>query len=231
LRAACESLQCEHWWWAPELTGDHRANRTQDGGGVCRRRIPLPADLWRGLAGAVGLLALIIFAAGALGGGGDSAATTDTAESTAPAIDFAATTPADGTVAAATPTTPTTVTATAAETTAAAQTTTAAIDGAAAAPPATTVAPPAQASPIVLETPTAPDPAPARPLEAPSTLPTAENSVVHEVVAGDTLYDLAIYYGSSIEAIMDANGLSENEFIMVGDRLIIPAVENSGSDE
>ncbi|MDE2639328.1 MAG: LysM domain-containing protein, partial [Chloroflexota bacterium] len=82
-----------------------------------------------------------------------------------------------------------------------------------------------------LETPTTPDPAPARPLEAPSTLPTAENSVVHEVVAGDTLYDLAIYYGSSIEAIMAANGLSEDEFIMVGDRLVIPAVENSGGDE
>lgn len=184
------------------------------------------------VAGAVGLLALIIFAAGTLGGGGDSAATTEATETTAPAIDFAATTtPTDGTVAAATPNTPTAT----ATTTAATQATTAPVAAtqptAVAAPPAATPAPPAQVAPIVLETPTTPDPAPARPLEAPSTLPTAENSVVHEVVAGDTLYDLAIYYGSSIEAIMAANGLSEDEFIMVGDRLVIPAVENSGGDE
>ncbi|MCY3918914.1 MAG: LysM domain-containing protein [Chloroflexi bacterium] len=178
------------------------------------------------VAGAVGLLALIIFAAGALGGGGEGAATSATTETTAPAIDFAATTTStDGTVAAATPTTPTAATQTTPAPVAATQPT------AVAAPPAATPAPPAQVAPIVLETPTTPDPAPARPLEAPSTLPTAENSVVHEVVAGDTLYDLAIYYGSSIEAIMSANGLSEDEFIMVGDRLVIPAVENSGGDE
>ncbi len=177
------------------------------------------------VAGVVGLLALIIFAAGTLGGGDAAPATVGTTETTAPAIDFAATAPtADGTVAAATPSTTT-----AGATT---QTTVAAVQP----PVAGTVqpvqtAPPAQTAPIVLETPSAPEPAPARPLEAPSTLPTAENSVVHEVVAGDTLYDLAIAYGSSIEAIMTANGLSEDEFIMVGDRLIIPAVENSAAAE
>ncbi len=182
------------------------------------------------IAGVVGLLALIIFAAGTLGGDSATPTTVATAETTAPAIDFAATAQTtDGTVAAATPNTAATAAPAAAATTAtAAQTTVAAVQPPAVAPvQAVQTAPPAQTAPIVLETPSAPLPAPARPLEAPSTLPTAENSVVHEVVAGDTLYDLAITYGSSIDAIMSANGLSEDEFILVGDRLIIPAVENS----
>ena len=183
------------------------------------------------IAGVVGLLALIIFAAGTLGGDSATTAAVETPEATAPAIDFAATAQTtDGTVAAATPSTTT-----AAATTATTQTTQTAVAAvqppAAAAAPAVQTAPPAQTAPIVLETPSAPAPAPARPLEAPSTLPTAENPVVHEVVAGDTLYDLAIAYGSSIEAIMTANGLSEDEFILVGDRLIIPAVENSDAAE
>ena len=98
--------------------------------------------------------------------------------------------------------------------------------------PAAAQTPPAAGpSPIVVETPTAPEPAPARPLDAPSTLPTLEESVVHEIVPGDTVYDLAITYESSIDAILDANGLDEFATINVGARLIIPAVENSGAAE
>jgi len=155
------------------------------------------------LAGAVGMLAMIIFVAGALGGGSGESAATIAETQTAPALDFAdASAPAalagDGTLIS--PATP------------ADQLT-------------------AQTSPIVVETQSALQPAPARELEAPDTLPTADGTVVHEVVSGDTIYDLAITYGSSIEAVLAANGLGENSTINIGDRLLIPAVETSGAPE
>ncbi len=164
------------------------------------------------LAGAIGALALIIFIAGALSGGGDGSAATETPQQSSPAIDFAeiSATPQPALNGAPLP------------------------PGAAlpaADPSPTQSLPAADPFPIVVDTPTTPEPAPARPLDAPSTLPTLEESVVHEVVPGDTVYDLAITYESSIDAILDANGLNEFATINVGDRLIIPAVENSGAAE
>ncbi|PZC42116.1 MAG: LysM repeat-containing protein [Chloroflexi bacterium] len=179
------------------------------------------------LAGAVGLLAMIIFVGGTLGGGGNAAPAALTSEQTAPAIDFAATGQAstEGTVAPAGDGTTVPETQNSAD--------------------AVTVTPPATGAgatgaenavevgtaPIVLPTPTAPLPAPARPLDAPASLPTADESIVHEVVSGDTIYDLAITYGSSIEAILDANGLGGNATINIGDRLLVPAVESSSAVE
>jgi len=177
------------------------------------------------LAGAVGLLAMIIFVAGVLGGGAGTGETTETGARTAPAIDFANTNGQASTdsvnVAPAAAPAPNTVAEDASPVPGAGVQQTATDTGQAA----------SQTPPIVVETPSAPEPAPARPLEAPSTLPTEDNAVVHEVVAGDTIYDLAITYGSSIEAILEANGLGENSTIQIGDRLIIPAVESSGATE
>jgi len=46
---------------------------------------------------------------------------------------------------------------------------------------------------------------------------------VHVVRPGDTLYSIALYYGVSIRSILIANGLSNPDFIWVGQRLVIPA--------
>jgi LysM repeat protein len=46
--------------------------------------------------------------------------------------------------------------------------------------------------------------------------------VVHVVRDGDTVGQLATLYGSTVEAIITANGLSSSAFIRVGQALIIP---------
>lgn len=58
-------------------------------------------------------------------------------------------------------------------------------------------------------------------------------SQVHEVAFGDTLASIAAAYGVSVEALMEANGLSEQTAIGVGQQLLIPpgapaAPENAG---
>jgi LysM repeat protein len=45
--------------------------------------------------------------------------------------------------------------------------------------------------------------------------------IEHIVVPGDTLYSLAQRYGTTVEAIMQVNGLSNNR-LNVGQRLLIP---------
>jgi LysM repeat protein len=45
---------------------------------------------------------------------------------------------------------------------------------------------------------------------------------VHIVQRGENLTRIAAYYGTSVQAIMNANGLSNPNFIWVGQRLIIP---------
>ena len=67
------------------------------------------------------------------------------------------------------------------------------------------------AAPVVLAT-----AAPAAPVTA------AKGSVTHVVVRGDTVWDLARHYGSTVTAIVDANGLDKRATIHVGDRLTIP---------
>ena len=46
--------------------------------------------------------------------------------------------------------------------------------------------------------------------------------LTHIVSAGDTVYDLAILYGSTVNAIIEANGLNQSALIRRGQRLIIP---------
>ena len=52
--------------------------------------------------------------------------------------------------------------------------------------------------------------------------PPASTQVVHVVRWGDNLSSLAVQYGTTIEAIMRANGLSNPHCIYAGQRLIIP---------
>ncbi len=53
--------------------------------------------------------------------------------------------------------------------------------------------------------------------------PTATPSVVkYKVKTGDTLLEIAIKYGVSVQAIQKANGM-KNDVIRIGDELIIPA--------
>ncbi len=52
--------------------------------------------------------------------------------------------------------------------------------------------------------------------------PVASESGVHVVALGDTLWRIALRYGKSITAIMDANGITDANALWVGQRLIIP---------
>jgi LysM repeat protein len=58
----------------------------------------------------------------------------------------------------------------------------------------------------------------------PSPVPTP-TPIVHEIQAGETVYYIASYYGTSPEAILEANGLDENSarLLRVGQKLTIPS--------
>lgn len=45
---------------------------------------------------------------------------------------------------------------------------------------------------------------------------------VHTVQSGDTLFAIAGQYGSSVDAIMGANGLTDPDYLYVGQQLTIP---------
>ena len=51
---------------------------------------------------------------------------------------------------------------------------------------------------------------------------------VYVVQRGDNLYRIAARYGTTIQAIMNANGLRNANFIWVGQRLIIPGSGSGG---
>lgn len=46
--------------------------------------------------------------------------------------------------------------------------------------------------------------------------------VVYTVVPGDTLWSIALEVGVTVEALMEANGLSEDTILDIGQELIIP---------
>lgn len=52
--------------------------------------------------------------------------------------------------------------------------------------------------------------------------PTFPSTIIHTVQRGDTVSRLAILYGSTTQAIIDANNLNQNALIFVGQGLIIP---------
>ncbi len=51
----------------------------------------------------------------------------------------------------------------------------------------------------------------------------APQSTVHVVARGETLYRISRRYGSSVEAIMSANSISDVRSVPVGARLVVPA--------
>lgn len=65
------------------------------------------------------------------------------------------------------------------------------------------------------------------PSSSPATTETAAGT--HRVVAGDTVWDLARTYGSSVSAIVKANGLSAAATIRIGQQLSIPGASLPGS--
>ncbi|MFQ3645406.1 MAG: LysM domain-containing protein [Anaerolinea sp.] len=72
--------------------------------------------------------------------------------------------------------------------------------------------------------------APVDPNAAPATLETGVQGVpsavasqaVHRVRAGDTLYDIAVRYGVTVRAIVNANNLTNPDRLQIGQELIIP---------
>ena len=138
------------------------------------------------VAGAVGLVAMALFIAGAVSGSSGAGASPVPVVQSNPAIDFA------------TPVTPI-------------------VEASTNAPVG--VVP----TPIVVETPTTIRPAAQRPVDVRAEPAEPARTVNYEVVAGDTLYDLALEYQTSIDAIMIANGIGDTDTLRVGQRLLIPA--------
>ena len=102
----------------------------------------------------------------------------------------------------------------------------------------TTPTPTATNTPIPTSTPTptpvptstpSPTPMPTS-TPSPTPLPTSTPQVVHTVRAGDSLFAIAARYGTTVEAIMEANELT-SQWIRVGQRLIIPSVAATGGME
>jgi LysM repeat protein len=57
---------------------------------------------------------------------------------------------------------------------------------------------------------------------APAPPPPASTPLVHVARAGDTLWDIAVRYGTTVEALASANGLANPSFIRVGQAIAIP---------
>lgn len=79
---------------------------------------------------------------------------------------------------------------------------------------------PTRERPTPTATPT-PTPIPATP--EPTTTPTPEPTpIVHTLQAGDTLIGLARKYGVTVQAIQEANGITDPRGLLVGQQIIIP---------
>ncbi|MBC7251290.1 MAG: LysM peptidoglycan-binding domain-containing protein [Anaerolineae bacterium] len=55
--------------------------------------------------------------------------------------------------------------------------------------------------------------------------PPRQQQIIHTVQAGETLFLIAERYGTTVEAIVAANGLSDPDLIFVGQQLVIPQGE------
>jgi LysM repeat protein len=58
---------------------------------------------------------------------------------------------------------------------------------------------------------------------APTALPRPDGAVVHVVIAGDTIFGLALQYGVSMDQLFQLNGLTKDSYIHVGQELVISA--------
>lgn len=70
--------------------------------------------------------------------------------------------------------------------------------------------------------PTAPAAVPTAAPAAPTTAPPASGTIYHTVRAGENLYRIAQRYGTTVEAIMAANGIADARSLKVGQVLLIP---------
>ncbi len=61
-------------------------------------------------------------------------------------------------------------------------------------------------------------------------LPQSTNTFEYVVDEGDTLYDIAERYGTTVDALMEINSLDGFSFIHPGDVLLIPRSEDEGED-
>ena len=61
-------------------------------------------------------------------------------------------------------------------------------------------------------------------------LPQSTNTFEYVVDEGDTLYDIAERYGTTVDALMEINGLDGFSFIHPGDVLLIPRGEEEGEE-
>ena len=196
----------------------HKPNQSpfgRTGGGVSRLLVlglpgPDASGRWvmpgsvhvAAIAGLTGLLALVIFIGDVVGGGGDgddAPPVASIAPQSTEALDFAV------------PVAPP----------AAASTDATAVPPLAETASASQLAQ-ADSAPIVVETPSNPQPVLTRPIDVVDAPRGDENSIVYQVVAGDTLYDLAITYGVTVEEIMDANRMDEFDMIFADQLLFIP---------
>src|SRR5260221_14080280 len=62
------------------------------------------------------------------------------------------------------------------------------------------------------------------PLGTPAAAPTAGGATIHVVQRNDTVFHIAQQYGTTVDAIVSANGLSDPTQIQIGQRLLIPGV-------
>ncbi len=65
-------------------------------------------------------------------------------------------------------------------------------------------------------------PTPAMPVSPPAYTPTPE-MVPYIVQEGDTLYDIALRYGVTVEQLIEANDITDPNRLSVGQELFIPA--------
>lgn len=69
-----------------------------------------------------------------------------------------------------------------------------------------------------------------QPAPAPTSAPASSSSAeVYVVEAGDSLFGIALKFGLTIDGLMEANNLTNPDFVFVGQRLTIPAAGNVAS--
>jgi LysM repeat protein len=71
--------------------------------------------------------------------------------------------------------------------------------------------------------PPTPIPVPRPPTPTPTRVPpTPTPQIVHVIVAGDTLYDIAVKYGTTVDEIVKANNIQTPNRVAIGTKLVIP---------
>ena len=64
---------------------------------------------------------------------------------------------------------------------------------------------------------------PLEPREEATPQPTSSpQGIIYKVAPGDSLWSIALEFGVTVEALMEANGLSEDTILDIGQELIIP---------